>query len=472
MPVIRYTNEVEIQGWEPAIGGDPVELPPAFALNANASGSPMTSRRQAPPMRARSATCPDIHDCSFMPRQVQGASNPPQAMPGSSMTGDSDPSSSSTSVSISTASTSTSSRNAAAAGRSGSRPRSSTERKIARKLAENANYVPRPKNSFILFRTEFVAARTSGAASSGNSTESTSKSDDDDDEDANQSLSKQASAVWNKMSEAEKRPYVERAKLEKAAHEAKYPHYRYKPVRHNSARKGVNGGALGKNAMMTGTMSPYQAPTGLGLTRRNSEPLTHYEMDTSEDGSPRNCNAMTLSEMSASAPHEVDSDSRSPTPGSSNGGPSLSLPTIPRVPVLTFNNTSTTGQTSRTTSGLPPIPRSPSAPVFDRHVVGQFPHPHHFMQAQSHSQYLTPTFSIPFNTSAASAARRASPSISPSMSSAHAAEPDYFRDFVRCEEEGESAAGPSNSASGLFMVRLVFLLTHHSRLMGFFLFLE
>ena len=58
---------------------------------------------------------------------------------------------------------------------------------------------------------------------------------DDEDEDANQSLSKQASAVWNKMSEAEKRPYVERAKLEKAAHEAKYPHYRYKPVRHNSA---------------------------------------------------------------------------------------------------------------------------------------------------------------------------------------------------------------------------------------------
>ncbi|EJD04931.1 uncharacterized protein FOMMEDRAFT_44897, partial [Fomitiporia mediterranea MF3/22] len=99
------------------------------------------------------------------------------------------------------------------------------------------NYVPRPKNSFILFRTEFVAQKTaSGTRSAAETKRRRGAESDDDDDEANQSLSKQASAIWNRMTEAEKRPWAERAKLEKAAHEAKYPNYRYRPIRQSSTR--------------------------------------------------------------------------------------------------------------------------------------------------------------------------------------------------------------------------------------------
>ncbi len=122
----------------------------------------------------------------------------------------------------------------------GKRHRTSTERKIERKRAENANYIPRPRNSFIIFRTDFVAKHKKEAEAAGVSTAAavaaSSKGQpvaDDEDGDV-RSLSKQASEVWNRMSEAEKAPWQERAELEKRDHARKYPNYRYRPVRHNS----------------------------------------------------------------------------------------------------------------------------------------------------------------------------------------------------------------------------------------------
>ncbi|KAH8114071.1 hypothetical protein DFH11DRAFT_247308 [Phellopilus nigrolimitatus] len=87
--------------------------------------------------------------------------------------------------------------------------------KIARKLAENASYIPRPKNSFILFRTDFVARRSGADAVNGGRGGSTGGDGEESEEEAGSSLSKQASAVWNKMSAVEKQPWVERAEHEK-----------------------------------------------------------------------------------------------------------------------------------------------------------------------------------------------------------------------------------------------------------------
>ncbi|KAL5498214.1 hypothetical protein ACEPAH_2344 [Sanghuangporus vaninii] len=472
MPVIRYTNEVEVQGWEPVLDGGvdasldavAVELPSNFGTTDSTT---IPSRRQVPPTRARAATCPDIHNFTFMPRQGPSASIPQN---NSAMTESVAPG---LGPSTSSSSSFSSSRNAAAAGRSGSRPRSSTERKIARKLAENANYVPRPKNSFILFRTEFVAQRTNGGAQPS----SDSRSDADDDDDATQSLSKQASAVWNKMTDEEKKPYVERAKLEKAAHEAKYPHYRYKPVRHNSARKNGPLPPAGRSGL-----SPLHG-SSLSLPRENSESLAAQAMDTNDDGLPHIMEAdgqyaaiyqssSAVAEMSAPAPRRSSLsssasassslanalESRSPTPGSTNGS-GLSLPSVPPVPALTFNMQPGPSRVS----GLPSIPRSPSAPVFDRHVVGQLLHAHQHQHlvsptlGTSRSQYAA--FSNPFSAGSdfTAAARRASPSIGNVTSSVSSAAEsdvavstpenmklDYFHDFVRCDSDN-TTAGPTSS---------------------------
>ena len=100
------------------------------------------------------------------------------------------------------------------------RVRTSTERKIERKRAENANYIPRPKNSFILFRTDFVARHKKVGEASGSTASAAAAATTaallaaerrvkeegydfgglDGDELEGASLSKQASEVWHRMS--------------------------------------------------------------------------------------------------------------------------------------------------------------------------------------------------------------------------------------------------------------------------------
>lgn len=117
------------------------------------------------------------------------------------------------------------------------RHKTSTERKKERKLAENANYVPRPKNSFILFRTDFVAKHKARLDSEGRSAAGTSSisasgsASGGEDDETPCSLSKQASVEWNKMSDKEKEPWQKRAEFEKQEHARKHPNYRYRPVR-------------------------------------------------------------------------------------------------------------------------------------------------------------------------------------------------------------------------------------------------
>lgn len=278
-----------------------------------------------------------------------------------------------------------SSRSAAAAGRA-VRPRSSTERKIARKRAENANYIPRPRNSFIIFRTEFVLRKTGGGSVSGKNAHA-----DSDDDEASGTLSKQASEVWHRMNDAEKQPWVERAEQEKRDHAAKYPNYRYRPVRQNSHRKSSSAdrSSTASDAGAAAMLLDDAAPSAAMDTMKISETGTRHtngpaaSLQTAHDETlPNAClsgndlHCAPISEASRGAMPEL----RMPAPISATFSPSTSslanslitppvtppelhssvvLPTVPRVPMLRIPSRSELHHNT-----LFPIPRSPSAPTF------------------------------------------------------------------------------------------------------------
>lgn len=212
--------------------------PPMFRLRMDDSSSSASSQSGTSPNACFESPPPDFHLPT--PPQTRSPSlvpSPPSTRAGTG------------------ARAATSSRSPAAAGVL-RRTRTSTERKFERKRAENANYIPRPKNSFILFRTEFVArhkraGEAFGATASAAAAATTAallaaerrvKNEGydfggvgDGDELEGASLSKQASEVWNRMNDTEKQPWVDLADKEKEEHARRYPNYRYRPVRSNSA---------------------------------------------------------------------------------------------------------------------------------------------------------------------------------------------------------------------------------------------
>jgi hypothetical protein len=84
--------------------------------------------------------------------------------------------------------------------------------------------IPRPCNSFILFRRKYSQEHSKQA---GSTTE--------DDE---KSLSRRAGDAWNALSPSEKRPWVILAKKEKEEHERKYPNYRFRPAKRPTNKAG------------------------------------------------------------------------------------------------------------------------------------------------------------------------------------------------------------------------------------------
>ncbi|KAJ7185316.1 hypothetical protein C8R46DRAFT_1060108 [Mycena filopes] len=82
---------------------------------------------------------------------------------------------------------------------------------------EPAQHIPRPRNAFICFRSDYVKAQKNAAANSK------PKALDQT------AMSCGAGDAWRKMDEGEREPYVLMALAEKAAHALKYPDYRYAP---------------------------------------------------------------------------------------------------------------------------------------------------------------------------------------------------------------------------------------------------
>lgn len=86
---------------------------------------------------------------------------------------------------------------------------------------KSPNHVPRPRNAFMLFRSAFAAAQKI----------STNIEHD------NRHITRIIAHCWNRLSEADKQVWRDKAAAEKAQHTAKYPNYRFSPV--GRARKPV-----------------------------------------------------------------------------------------------------------------------------------------------------------------------------------------------------------------------------------------
>ncbi|KAI0062043.1 HMG-box, partial [Artomyces pyxidatus] len=83
------------------------------------------------------------------------------------------------------------------------------------------DYVPRPRNAFIIFRCEYAPNHKRGSA--GAPVKGTAASQ--------KTLSGRAGEVWRNMSEAERAVYRQRAEDEKIEHALKNPDYRFQPDR-------------------------------------------------------------------------------------------------------------------------------------------------------------------------------------------------------------------------------------------------
>ncbi|KAJ6581817.1 hypothetical protein B0H19DRAFT_1061322 [Mycena capillaripes] len=81
--------------------------------------------------------------------------------------------------------------------------------------------IPRPPNSFIIFRTEFSQRHKNARGSRARR----------DVKEIGVTVSRKAADAWRKLSPEEKQPYQRRAELAKEQHARDYPNYQYRPRR-------------------------------------------------------------------------------------------------------------------------------------------------------------------------------------------------------------------------------------------------
>lgn len=99
-------------------------------------------------------------------------------------------------------------------------PFSSSDRRAIRNRQRDPDWVPRPRNAFIIFRCEYSRKH---ARDSNDTSDKSSRSD--------KTLSKRAAEEWRCLSAEEREQYKMLAVQEKAAHALQNPDYRFKPVR-------------------------------------------------------------------------------------------------------------------------------------------------------------------------------------------------------------------------------------------------
>ena len=99
-------------------------------------------------------------------------------------------------------------------------PLTSSDRRAIRNRQRDPDWVPRPRNAFIIFRCEYSRRH---ARESNDTSERANRSD--------KTLSKRAAEEWRCLPAAEREQYKILAEQEKAAHALQNPDYRFKPVR-------------------------------------------------------------------------------------------------------------------------------------------------------------------------------------------------------------------------------------------------
>ncbi|KAK7036801.1 slightly ste11-like protein [Paramarasmius palmivorus] len=89
-------------------------------------------------------------------------------------------------------------------------------------------WVARPRNSFFIFRCEFIRDHSRGGRLAATAEPGA----------AEKTLSKRAGEAWGRLGEEQKNHYDQLALEEKKRHAEKHPDYRYRPVRGDKSRKG------------------------------------------------------------------------------------------------------------------------------------------------------------------------------------------------------------------------------------------
>ncbi|KAI0303333.1 hypothetical protein B0F90DRAFT_1667253 [Multifurca ochricompacta] len=97
---------------------------------------------------------------------------------------------------------------------------SSSDRRAIRNRLRDPDWVPRPRNAFIIFRCEYSRKH---ARDPNDASDKSGRSD--------KTLSKRAGEEWRCLSAAEREQYKVLAEQEKATHALQNPDYRFKPVR-------------------------------------------------------------------------------------------------------------------------------------------------------------------------------------------------------------------------------------------------
>ena len=97
---------------------------------------------------------------------------------------------------------------------------SSSGRRAIRNRQRDPDWVPRPRNAFIIFRCEYSRKH---ARDSNDTSDKSGRGD--------KTLSKRAAEEWRCLSAEEREQYKTLAEQEKAAHALQNPDYRFKPVR-------------------------------------------------------------------------------------------------------------------------------------------------------------------------------------------------------------------------------------------------
>lgn len=98
-------------------------------------------------------------------------------------------------------------------------PLTSSERRAIRNRLRDPNWIPRPRNAFIIFRCEY--AREHARYAPGEPTRILT----------DKTLSKRAGDAWKKLPAAKRAIFKKRADVEREEHARQYPTYRFNPTR-------------------------------------------------------------------------------------------------------------------------------------------------------------------------------------------------------------------------------------------------
>jgi HMG (high mobility group) box len=125
----------------------------------------------------------------------------------------------------------------------------------ARKQPEG--HIPRPRNAFILFRSDFVAQKKIPASV----------------EPDHRNISRIVGRIWKAMSDEARQPWIEAAKRERERHKRLYPQYRYAP----SSATSPTGTALKQKRVQNqkiretmGVLPPWEVASQARISLRSS----------------------------------------------------------------------------------------------------------------------------------------------------------------------------------------------------------